>query len=896
MVPVSTAVDKLTMSDTSLPFELTRPAWLIALVVLPFLVYYSIRSLVDFAKWQMRLSLLSRLAIAVLLVLALSGLTLLTTTRSQYVVFVIDDSLSVGEESRKAAESYVAKATASLGSDKAAFVHFASEPGVIQEESHAAPRPAGRPAVETDKEDEASKGTDIGAAIEVAAAAIPPFYVPKIVVLTDGNQTSGDAVRSALNSGIPVSTVPLKTRDDPEVQLSAVKVPAQVQQGEPFNVEVVIDTNHDDEVDVEVYKGPIKVVSERKKLTKGENRFGFRQAVENDRLATYTARVRAGKDTLLDNNSDFGLVFTSGKPRVLIIESVPKDVGDLVAALEEHEIQVDVRPPQGMPDSLSDLQNYELLILSNVPATKLTLRQMDLARTYVRDLGGGLIMLGGDQSFGLGGYYKTALEEILPVRSDFEKEKEKPSLAMVLVIDKSGSMGGDKIELAKEAAKSAIELLGPNDKVGVIAFEGDVFWVSEVHSASDKPFILDRVSTIEAGGGTDMYPAMVEAFEALQATTAKLKHVILLTDGQSAPGDFEGITQSMISAKITVSSVGVGEGADGQLLEEIARIGNGRYYFTDDPGSIPQIFAKETVSASKSAINEQPFTPQVVRTTQTLADLDVDNSPLLLGYVITRPKPTSEVILATEAGDPLLSWWRYGLGMSVAFTSDAKSRWAADWISWPNYGKFWAQVVRHAMRKGEAKGVVVQVEQRDRKATVTLDAIDLSGKFLNQATTDVTVINDQLGKQTLEMAQTAPGRYQVEIPTPRAGSYHLEIGQKRDGRPIHQQSRGLAVGYPEELRLRSSNEDLLRNVARVSGGIFGPSPEDIFKSDGRTTRQATPLWPFLLVAAIVLFVVDVALRRIDFSLILGQKKFALVPVENSSYTRRVSVSNERTTV
>ncbi len=882
------------MSDTSFPFELTRPAWLLALAVLPVIVYYAARSLVDFSKWQMRISAGFRLAVATLIVLALAGLTLLTTTRAQYVVFAIDDSLSVGEESRKAAEAYVAKATASLGSDRAAFVRFAGQPGVIQEGAQAAPKPAGSPAVDASKEEEAAKGTDIGAAIEVAAAAIPPFYVPKIVVLSDGNQTAGDAVRSAINSGVPVSVVPLKTRDDPEIQLSAVKVPAQVQQGEPFNVEVVIDSNHDDEVDVEVYKGAIKVVSERKKLTKGENRFGFRQTVENDRLANYAARVRGGKDTLLDNNSDFGLVFTSGKPRVLIVESAPKDVGDLVAALEEHEIQVDVRPPQGMPDSLSDLQNYELLILSNVPATKLTLRQMDLARTYVRDLGGGLIMLGGDQSFGLGGYYKTALEEILPVRSDFEKEKEKPSLAMILVIDKSGSMGGEKIELAKEAAKSAIELLGPNDKVGVIAFEGDVFWVSEVHPCSDKGFVLDRVSTIEAGGGTEMYPAMVEAFEALQQTTAKLKHVIILTDGISAPGDFEGITQSMIGAKITVTTVGVGEGADAQLLEEIARIGNGRYYFTDDPGSVPQIFAKETVSASKSAINEQPFTPQVVRTTQTLADLDVDNSPLLLGYVVTRAKPTSELILATEAGDPLLSWWRYGLGMSVAFTSDAKSRWAADWIAWPNYGKFWAQVVRHAMRKGEAKGVVVQVDRKDRKATLTLDAIDPSGKYLNGAKTDVTVINDQLGQQKLEMAQTAPGRYQAEIPTPRAGAYHLEIGQSQDGRPIHQQSRGLAVGYPEELRLRATDEELLRTVARVSGGAFGPAPEDVFQADGRSARQATPLWPYLLAAAICLFVVDVALRRIDFSIVFGGRKFALVPVTNSSYTRRAPVGNERT--
>jgi hypothetical protein len=401
------------------------------------------------------------------------------------------------------------------------------------------------------------------------------------------------------------------------------------------------------------------------------------------------------------------------------------------------------------------------------------------------------------------------------------------------------------------------------------------------------------VSTIEAGGGTDMYPAMVEAFEALQQTTAKLKHVIILTDGISAPGDFEGITQSMIGAKITTSTVGIGEGADAQLLEEIARIGNGRYYFTDDPGTIPQIFAKETVSASKSAINEQPFTPQVVRSTQALGDLDVENAPLLLGYVVTRPKPTSELILATESGDPLLAWWRYGLGLSVAFTSDAKSRWAVDWIAWPNYGKFWAQVIRHAMRKGEAKGIVVQVDQKDRNATLTLDAIDPSGKFLNGAKTNLTVIDDRSGKQTIEMAQTAPGRYQAEVPTPRTGAYHLEIGQTLDGRPIHQQSRGLAVGYPEELRLRSTKEELLKSIARVSGGTYDPAPQAIFQSDGRTARRATPLWPYLLAAAIVLFVLDVALRRIDFAPIFGRPKFAMAPLSPSSYNRQASISRRR---
>ena len=662
--------------------------------------------------------------------------------------------------------------------------------------------------------------------------------------------------------------MPLPVRDDPEVQVSSVKVPAQVRQGQPFYVDVTIDTNHDDEGFIEVYRGPHKVISEKKQLKKGENKFRFRQSVTNERLASFVVRTRGYTDTLLDNNSDIGLVFTAGKPRVLLIESDPKLAKHLAWALQEHEIQVDARPPQGMPESLSDLQNYELLMMSNVPATALSIRQMELVRTYVQNLGGGFVMIGGDQSFGLGGYYKTVLEEILPVRSDFEKEKQKPSLAMVIIIDKSGSMGGLKIELAKDAAKSAVELLGRNDKVGILAFEGSHYWVSEIHPCSDKSFVLDRISSIQAGGGTVMYPPMEEAYAALQRTTAKLKHVIVLTDGHSAPGDFEGIANQMASSRITVSTVGVGNGADGRLLEEIARIGGGRFYFTDDPLTIPQIFAKETMTASKSAINEQPFLPQLIRPTPALAGIDFELAPFLLGYVITRPKPTSEVILATEMGDPLLSWWRYGLGMSVAFTSDAKSRWAAEWLSWPGFGKFWAQVIRNTMRKGEMKGFNVAVDRKGERATITLDAVDPNGRFLNKAESELTVIDPQLTNHQIAMTQTAPGRYVGEFATAVAGPYHLEMSQKMQGRLMYRQSRGLAVGYPDELRLRPTNEKLLKTIASVSNGQYDPQPETIFATSDRTAQRATPLWPHLLTIALCLFVIDVALRRIDFTLVL----------------------------
>ena len=918
----------------SFSLELTRPWWLASLVlVLPLLVFFFWRSLSDFPPKQLVVSLLTRIAVVVLLAFALAGLTMLNPTLQQFVIFAIDQSLSVdagtGDDpssrsktdaaARKSqVDEFLDRALADAkrtGDHKVMFLPFASQAGALTTDrplppvddtrpnyspDPAGPRQGGRASIDRN-------ATDIAAAIRSAAGAMPPDYVPRIVLLTDGNQTAGDALQAALGTAsvigfdrartsangdrsssvvsslIPIDTVPLKVRDDNEVQVAAVEVPAQVREGEPFYVEVAINSNHEDEGLVEVFRGAHKVLSETRKLKSGENRFRFQQSITGERLAQYTVRIGGMKqDTLLDNNSESGLVFTTGKPRILLIESDPKLAQQLVWALQQEEIECDVRPVEGMPESLADLQNYELLVVSNVPATSLSQRQMELARTYVQDLGGGFMMLGGDQSFGLGGYYKTVLEEILPVRSDFEKEKEKPSLGMVLVIDKSGSMGGEKIEMAKEAAKSAAELLGPRDQLGVIAFEGNFYWVSDLQSAGNKGRIIDDISRIEAGGGTVMYPAMEEAYNVLVGATAKLKHIIVLTDGISSPGDFEGIAQSMASSRITCSTVAVGEGCDGKLLEEIARIGQGRYFEAMEPSSLPQIFAKETMTASKSAINEQPFVPQVVRPTPTLADIDFETAPFLLGYVVTRPKATCEFVLATEAGDPLLAWWRYGLGTTVAFTSDAKSRWGAEWLTWPGYSKFWAQVVRHSMRKNDVKGVIVDVKRERRRATVSLDAIDPAGKFLNRADTEVTVIDPQLGQFKLEMKQTAPGRYVAEFDTPLSGAYHLSMSQKTAGGTLlHQQTRGLIVGYPDELRLYPTNNELLQTLATTTGGRFNPSPEEIFapaptafdkKSLGqkgvspRTAQRTTPLWPMLVMAACLLFLLDVALRRIDLSL------------------------------
>jgi hypothetical protein len=401
-----------------------------------------------------------------------------------------------------------------------------------------------------------------------------------------------------------------------------------------------------------------------------------------------------------------------------------------------------------------------------------------------------------------------------------------------------------------------------------------------MHPCSDKGFVLDRIAGLEAGGGTTMAPAMEEAHQTLQSTVAKLKHVIILTDGISAPGDFEGIAQAMTADRITCSTVALGGDADQALLEEIARLGNGRFYVADDPAQVPQIFAKETVTASKSAIHEQPFTPAIVRPTQVLSEIRLDEAPFLLGYVVTRPKPTAEVILASESGDPLLAWWRYGLGMSVAFTSDAKARWAAEWLSWPQFGQFWAQVVRHAVRKAEARGSLVQVQRQGRKAVVSLDAIEQpSGRFLNRAVAELTLVDPQLTTRKIPMPQVAPGRYQAEIDTTRAGSYQLVISETKDSQLIGRQTRGLAVGYPDELRLRPTNTELLRAIAGATEGRFDVKPEAVFDTPQRAASRAEPLWPYLATAAAFLFVLDVALRRIDLTL-LRRRRLSL-PVQTA---------------
>lgn len=897
------------------------PHWAWSLLpALLLLAWFHYRTLSDFAKVQRNVSLLFRMGVVGLLVAAICGPVILEPTKTQMIIFAVDQSESVDAEAAKKANLFLAKATAAAKKRGAEvrYLPFAKQPKALMAEWNS-PTDSGdsndvnteadaavtaKQTVdeggnsETDNQLSADEGvaqssdeqpwapvdsngqqadeeanevyrraTNLDAALNAAIAALPPSRVPRIVLLSDGNATEGGSSLATLSeSNCPVDTVLLPVRSDPEVQLSSVQAPTQVRQGQPFYVEVVISSNQESEGYVDLYRGDIQVGADNAttiKVKAGENRFRFRQSVEGKKQETFAARLRGFNDTLLDNNESSAIVYAVGRPRVLFIDRDIDQTDSLRWALDEQSIDLEVRPPEGIPNTLSELQAYECLVLSNVPATLMSMRQMDLIRMYVQDLGGGFIMLGGDESFGLGGYYRTQVEEILPVRSNFEKEKEKPSLAMLLVIDKSGSMRGQPIELAKDAAKAAVELLGPKDSIGVIAFDGSPTLVAEIRSTDNKGQIIDQISSIEASGGTAIYSALVGAYNELLPVSARLKHIILLTDGHSSDGDFQGLAGDISAARMTLSTVALGQGSSQALLEELADIGGGRFYFCDDPQTVPQVFAKETMEAGKSATNELPFAPQLIRPTPVLEGIEMDLAPLLLGYVVTRPKPTAEFILASETGDPLLVWWRYGLGMSVAFTSDAKARWASEWLSWPDFGLFWAQVIRHAMRKDDSKGVYVDIQRRGEQALISMDAVDQNGQFIDEAATKLTVIDPKLGKQSIQLKQTAPGHYEADLQTPEKGAYHLDLAQSQCSGDTQRISRGLTVGYSDELKLLPPGEAALQQISRASGGQYGIEASDVGIPDERTAREPVPLWPWFLMAALVVFIADVAFRRIE---------------------------------
>jgi Ca-activated chloride channel family protein len=839
--------------------EFAEP-WILLLLPLAVLLWlWQRRSPAPLSSLRRRWSTGLRVGIFVCVALALTEPRWLGNTRDVHVMWMVDVSRSVGEAGRKEAKAFVDSVEGAPAGSSQSWLMFAGR---------ARPFADAKSAIETPARELRDDATDLANALQFASASFPMDKARTAVIFTDGVETEGDLARqvaSLKSAGVRVFMVPVRAEDKPEVLVRSVTAPPSVNEGEPFVLRTVIFSNRAGEADVDVFQNGIRVGTKRVALVEGANTFETTQTVSGEKVTEFSVGVRSDSDTLADNNLAATQVRASGTAKVLLIADKPEQARFLARALRAEEIVLDVRPITGVPNDLGELQNYDMLVLDNVPATDLSLRQMELMAAYVRDFGGGLLMFGGENAFGLGGYHRTPVEEVLPVRCDFEKEKENPSLGLVLVIDRSGSMSGEKIELAKSAARAAVELLSGRDYAGVVAFDNEAFWAADLQSAAGKQGIISRIASIEASGGTNIAPGMELALQALRTSPAKLKHVIVLTDGVSTPGPFQELATQMAQERITCSTVAMGSDADSQLLEQIARWGNGRFYASDSPQNIPQIFTRETMVASKSAIQELPFLPVQTRSAEFLAGVDFKSAPFLLGYVTTRLKPTAELWLMTEKGEPLFATWRYGLGQVGAFTSDARNRWAVEWLRWPEFGKLWAQVFRRLMRTTAMRDVPAQIERDWGGFLLTVDATNPFGQFLEGAEGEAVVIGPKGEPEKIALERTAPGRLKAWFPAADRGAYHVQLSLRKGDEPVGSQYLSATVGYPDEYLLRAPDLDGMRAVAEATGGGMAPTVGEVFSRHPAAAVAEKELWPWLIGLAVLLFVCDVGVRRLNFA-------------------------------
>lgn len=813
-----------------------------------------------------------RLLVLLVLVLAVAGITWEEDVNRLAVVFAIDRSASIGPEGEKKAEAYIQKALLSQEpGDVAGVVVFGADSAL-----DAAPREKlefhGVESIVSPHQ------SDLAAGLRLASAVLPADRARRIVLLSDGEETRGDAVTQVtLTAGndLEVGVVPIGGQHGQEVVVEDLLAPGRVDEGASYDVRVVVRSDEPAKGKLRVYRNeqylgeiPVDLQGGRAQV------IPIHQQADASGLYRYRAvlEVDGKSDTLTQNNEGVGTVQVTGKPRVLYAEGYPDQSGHLAKVLRDEGLVVDVVGPADIPSGPSGLRPYSAVILSDVPAYALTDRQEEAIHAYVRDLGRGLVMIGGDQSFGVGGYFQTPIEDALPVRMDIQDKSRFPKMAMVHAIDKSCSMGdggGSPLGLAKEAAIRTVELLSERDSIGVIGFDDSAGWVVPLAPLSDKTAVANTIASIRGGGGTDILPAIVRANQALDANDAAIKHIIVMSDGVSAPGDFAGVIQAAQRRGITLSALAIGDGADRATMQSLAQWGGGHYYLVTDPSAIPAIFTRETLLASKSFLVEEDFTP----TQKEPSDLvkGIKDMPPLHGFVTTEAKNRATVALEVpgEHPAPLLAHWHYGLGRSVAFTSDCKTRWSKDWLGTDDYTKLWTQTIRWVIGDPYGGNLQVETEIHDGELQVTVDAFDTSGGFQNFLTGEARVIAPDLSVRPLDLQQVAPGRYRASLPVDQDGSWLVGVSMKQGDEVVGQTVAEAVQPYSPEYRTGGAGPGVLSEIGAVGGGGKFEDPASVFARPKVARTVPHAIWPALLALSAFLMLLDVALRRLQLGMPKG---------------------------
>ncbi|MFP4497459.1 MAG: VWA domain-containing protein [Vulcanimicrobiota bacterium] len=844
--------------------DFTRPQALILLLLLIPVFYWYKNSIVDMPPLRRKVSMGIRMIIILAVILAISGLQLKHKIQDQSVLFLVDSSLSVTEQKKIWALDFIKKSMENKPPrDKAGVILFGRDALVEETLSPRLKITRFSSIIEPEH-------TDISRALQLASAVFPENTVKRVVLLTDGNQNLGNAEKQAellASRGIEVRTVAYPTQKFSELMINRLEAPPEITRETPFLIKVEVESSLKTTGILNVYRNNTLLAREKVELQQGKNLFTIKDTLQAQGNYKYHAILESSSDSYSQNNTGETLVTVQGKPQILYIAGSSHREQLLGRIFKENNFNIKLGDVEDLPLTLAEMSQYRALVFDNLDGLLLSNSQLQMVENFVKDLGGGFIMIGGDASFGPGGYYRTPVENILPVDLDIRKRKNLPTAALILCIDKSGSMseaadGVEKIALAREAAIATLHLLGNNDKIGVIGFDSASKWVTMLTYSDKKKEIANEIASLRAGGGTNIYPALDSAYLALKDSQAIVKHIILLSDGRSAPGNYKALTQKMQNENITLSTVGIGADADMPFLKELAQLGKGRVYYSENAKNLPRIFIRETFLAGKMAIVEKSFQPLYKTPAEFLEGLDQANLPQLLGYTVTTAKPIATTSHFANEEDPLLAYWRTGLGKSVAFTSDDGLKWGKTWLKWKDYEKFWVQALRWVIpdNLNDRYSVVTSLEQNRGK--IVMEALDENGNPVNFLNLKARVVSPSGRTNEIEISQESVGRYKGTFSASEVGTYLINLVEERNGELITSKFQSFSVPFSPEYKQLDNNLYLLQKVANITNGEMIQNPEKVFEKNQKVVFYPQSIWPGLLLLALFLLPLDVASRRV----------------------------------
>jgi Ca-activated chloride channel homolog len=829
---------------------------LLAVPALALLLWIESQSVHPMSALRKRLLLVVRALGVLLILLAMAGPASVTESSRRAVVLVQDHSQSMGAGGIQRVASRAEALRASQSDVQWQNVAFGTEPILL-----------------TDNKSSDVLGTesDYARAIKFASSLFPAGTQREIVLIGDGLETRGnllEATQAAAAAGIAVHAAPVAGDRKPDVRVKSLTPSRQrLHEGAALRLTAVIESTLEGSGSLRLFENGLEVERRPVELKPGASQELVFERVPGERnVFRYRAELEGfNGDELPANNAALAVVDVRGRLRLMLCEGQPAEAAHLVEAMNQEGIDLVVKGPGQVPSTLPELSGYDGIILSDISARAVGDAALTAIRDYVDKLGGGLIMIGGPNSFGVGGYYKSPVDEILPLRLRPPDEEEKQSSALAIVMDRSGSMAGEKLETAKSAAVAAAEVLGHNDYVGVYAFDSEVKAVTPMTRVVSLPTIRGQMAALASGGGTNLEPAFKAARDALMKTRSRIKHMIVLTDGQTAGTGYEAMASQARAEGITISTVAIGDGSHVALLQAIASAGGGQAYLTQDLATITRIFTQDTLMHTGQMLREEPVEVVEQERSSMLGALPLSEAPALLGYVKTMRKASAQLPLITDAGDPLLATWRYGLGKVTAFTSDAKSRWAGLWISrWQGFAAFWGQVFRETAMTPQGQRMDLRCELSGQSARVSVDLMENAGTRANGAEVSMEVFHlasdsanaplRSLGK--FPLTQEGSGDYQGSFQPDDSGLYLI-----RAQAGTETASAGLVYQPSGEASLGTADEALLAKAAQTGGGKLLTSTDPLPQATATPALEFVELWPFLLMLFLLLWMLDVIIRR-----------------------------------